>query len=121
MADLMSILSTGYVQSGLNTSSKKPYTNVDPKAYEGKWEGTYSNTKKFQFTISQVNGFRAQVKYESQGTIKYQSVLIRDNSFRVGDSKFTLSGNNKASIRTAVTDPVTNQTSVVTGKALRSS
>ncbi|PYF01781.1 hypothetical protein BJ122_1174 [Rhodopseudomonas faecalis] len=120
MADIMSILSTGYVQANLNSASSKPYTNVDPEAYEGRWEGSYTNSKKFKFTISQVNGFRAQVRYESEGTIKFQSVLIRDNSFRVGDSKFILAGNNKASIRTAVTDPVTNQTSLVTGKAVRS-
>ncbi|MGO3929272.1 hypothetical protein NP284_13285 [Rhodopseudomonas pseudopalustris] len=120
MADIMSTLSTGYARAGLNTGSSKPYTNVDPTAYEGKWEGSYNNTKKFKFTISQVSGFRAQVKYESEGTIKFQSVLIRDNSFRVGDSKFILTGNNKATIRTAVTDPVTNQTSLVTGKAVRS-
>lgn len=119
MADLMSILSTGYVQANLNTGSGKPYTNVDPKLYEGSWEGTYTNSKKFQVSISQVNGFRAQVRYESEGAVKFQSVLIRDNSFRVGDSKFILTGNNKATVRTAVTDPVTNQTSLVTGKAIR--
>lgn len=120
MADIMSILSTSYSTASLNTGSSKPYTNVDATAYEGTWSGTYSNTKKYKITISQISGFKAQVKYESEGTLKYQSVLIKDGSFRIGDTKFTLGKNNSASIRTVVTDPVTNQTSLVTGTAKRS-
>ena len=119
MADVLSILASSYSQVSLNTGSSKPYKNVDPTSYEGTWQGKYSNTKAFKFTISQVNGFRAQVKYESDGAVKYQSVLIKDNSFRVGDSKFTLGGANKAAIKTVVTDPVTSQTSMVTGQAVR--
>jgi hypothetical protein len=119
MADMMSILATHYSQAALNTGSSTPYKNVDPKSYEGTWEGKYTNTKAFKFTISQVSGFRAQVKYESEGTVKYQSVLIKDGAFRIGDSKFTLGSNNKASIKTVITDPVTSQTSLVTGNAVR--
>uniref|UniRef100_Q07MX0 Uncharacterized protein n=1 Tax=Rhodopseudomonas palustris (strain BisA53) TaxID=316055 RepID=Q07MX0_RHOP5 len=119
MADVLSILSSHYSQASLNTGSSTPYKNVDPKSYEGTWEGKYSNTKAFKFTISQINGFRAQVKYESAGTVKYQSVLIKDGAFRIGDSKFTLGAANKASIKTVITDPVTSQTSLVTGNAVR--
>lgn len=119
MADIMSVLASGYTASGLLNPSKTPYTNVDAKLYEGTWSGTYSNTKKFAITVSNVQGFRAQVKYQSEGTIKYQSVLIKDGSFRVGDTKFTLGSNGNASIRTAITDPVTSQTSLVTGTAKR--
>ncbi len=118
MADILSILSSHYTAAGLNTGSATPYKNVDAKSYEGTWQGTYSNTNKFKITVSDVSGFRAQVKYESAGTIKYQSVLIKDNAFRVGDSKFTLSATaGRASVKTAVTDPVTGQTSLVTGNA----
>lgn len=120
MADILSILSSAYSTANLNTGSSKPYTNVDPTSYEGTWQGTYNNTKKFKITITQVSGFKAQVKYESDSTIKYQSVLIKDGSFRVGDTKFTLGKSGSASIRTVVTDPVTNQTSLVTGTATRS-
>ncbi|MBB5049529.1 hypothetical protein HNR60_004307 [Rhodopseudomonas rhenobacensis] len=119
MADMMSILSSHYTAAALNTGTKTPYKNVDAKSYEGTWQGTYANTKKFKVTVSDVSGFRAQVKYESEGSLKFQSVLIKDNSFRVGDSKFTLTGNNKATVKTAVTDPVTSQTSLVTGTAKR--
>ncbi len=117
MADIMSILSQSYASAALSTPSNTPYTNVDPASYQGTWQGTYSNNQKFQFTISQVSGFRAQVKYQSGSTVQYQQVLIKDNSFRIGDSKFTLSAAGSAQIRTVVTDPATGNTNLITGDA----
>ncbi|MEH2474017.1 hypothetical protein V1281_004798 [Nitrobacteraceae bacterium AZCC 2161] len=117
MADIMSILASGYTSSALVTPSNTPYTNVDAKSYEGTWSGTYSNNAAFKFTVSDVSGFRAQVKYQSGTTVKYQSVLIKDNSFRIGDSKFTLGNAGSATIKTALTDPVTSNTSLITGTA----
>jgi hypothetical protein len=117
MGDIMSILQNVYASASLTTPSATPYTNVDPANYQGSWNGAYSNNQKFQFTISQVEGFRAQVKYQSGSTVQYQSVLIKDNSFRIGDSKFTLSSAGNAQIRTAITDPVTGSTSLITGVA----
>jgi hypothetical protein len=117
MGDLLSILSSGYSAAALQTPSKTKYVNVDPTLYQGTWSGTYSNTKKFTVTVTDVQGFRAQVKYQSEGTTKYQSVLIKDGSFRIGDTKFTLGKGGYASVRTVITDPVTNQTSLVTGNA----
>src|SRR5882757_1375016 len=99
----MGILQSSYASAALTTPSATPYTNVDPASYQGTWDGTYSNNQKFQFTVSEVNGFRAQVKYQSGSTVQYQSVLIKDNSFRIGDSKFTLAAAGQAQIRTAVT------------------
>ena len=66
------------------------------KQYQGTWEGTYSNNQKFKITVSDVNGFRAQVKYQSGTTTQYQQVLIGNSSFRVGDTKFVLTGTGKA-------------------------
>jgi hypothetical protein len=117
MADIMTILSQSYASAALSQPSSTPYTNVDPASYQGTWEGTYSNNQKFQFTISQVTGFRAQVKYQSGSTVQYQSVLIKDNSFRIGDTKFTLASAGNAQIRNVVTDPATGGTSLVTGNA----
>jgi hypothetical protein len=119
MGDIMSILGNSYASAALTTPSNTPYTNVDPTLYQGTWDGTYSNDQKFQFSISEVNGFRAQVKYQSGTTVQYQSVLIKDNSFRIGDSKFTLTSSGNAQIRNVVTDPVTGSTSLVTGNATR--
>src|SRR5450631_3306285 len=117
MPDIVSILSASYAATPSTPQSNKPYTNVDPTSYEGSWQGTYSNNQKFEFTISQVSGFRAQVKYQSGSTVQYQQVLIKDSSFRIGDSKFTLSAAGAAQIRTAVTDPATGNTNLITGNA----
>ena len=117
MGDIMSILQSSYSSASLSTPSNTPYTNVDPTAYQGTWDGTYSNNQKFQFTISQVNGFRAQVKYQSGSTIQYQSVLIKDSSFRIGDTKFTLTAQGTADVKNVITDPATGNTSLVEGSA----
>ena len=65
----------------------------------GSWTGKYADNKTFKITISNVTGFRAKVQYQSGGTNKYQDVLIKDNSFRIGDTKFTLTSNGKAQIK----------------------
>jgi hypothetical protein len=117
MGDIMSILQNAYASASLSTPSNTPYVNVDPASYQGTWDGTYSTGQKFQFSISQVNGFRAQVKYQSGSTVQYQSVLIKDNSFRIGDTKFTLAAAGQAQIRNVVTDPATGNTSLITGNA----
>jgi hypothetical protein len=117
MADIMSILSASYAATPSTPQSSKPYTNVDPTSYKGSWQGTYSNNQKFQFTISQVSGFPAHVKYQSGSTFQYQQVLIRDSSFRIGDTKFVLAGRGKAQIATAVTDPRTGSVTLIKGDA----
>jgi hypothetical protein len=61
------------------------------------------------------------VQYQSAGTNKYSEVLIKDNSFRIGDTKFTLANNGKAEIRNVVTDAATGQTFLDTAYASHSS
>ncbi len=117
MSSIFSVLANAYSTAPLTPTSHKPYTNVDPKSYQGSWSGTYSNKQKFEVTISQVHGFRAEVKYQSGSTVQYQQVLIKDSAFRVGDSKFVLTGKGKAVVANAVTDPVTGNVSVVKGNA----
>ena len=56
-------------------------------------------------TISNVTGFRAKAKYQSGATVKYQDVLIKDNAFRVGDSKFAVTRAGVAQLKTVMTDP----------------
>ncbi|WP_454621683.1 hypothetical protein [Bradyrhizobium cenepequi] len=121
MGDIMSILQNSYASASLSTPSNTPYVNVDPASYQGTWDGTYSNGQKFQFSISQVNGFRAQVKYQSGATVQYQQVLIKDNAFRIGDTKFTLASQGNAQVRNVVTDPVSGNTTLVTGNATQDS
>ena len=120
MSDIMSVLASSYATAPLSPASDKPYTAVDPKSYQGTWSGTYSNNQKFEFTISEVNGFRAQVKYQSGSSVQYQQVLIGNSSFRIGDTKFVLTGKGQAVVANAVTDPTTGNTSLVQGNATQS-
>ncbi|MET0709551.1 MAG: hypothetical protein ABWY82_22320 [Tardiphaga sp.] len=117
MADILSILSSGYATTVPTTSGK--YVAVDADKFKGTWEGTYADKKTFKIDISQISGFRAQVKYSSAGTVKYQQVLIKDNAFRIGDTKFQMTADNKATIKNAVTDPVTQSTYLDTAYAVR--
>jgi lipocalin len=119
MSDIMSVLQSAYASAPLTPTNTK-YTPVDAKSYQGTWSGTYSNNQKFELTISDVNGFRAQVKYQSGSTVQYQQVLIGNSSFRVGDTKFVLTGSGKATVANAVTDPTTGNTSLVQGSATQS-
>ncbi len=120
MADIMSILSANYKSAGLSVPSKTAYVAVDPKLYQGTWSGTYPDKKTFQLTVTDVNGFRAQVKYQSGSTVKYQSVLIKDKSFRIGDTKFTLTKPGTAQIKNVITDPATGSTYLDTATATQS-
>jgi hypothetical protein len=110
MADVLSILSANYKTVGLTVPSKTPYVAVDPANYQGDWTGKYADNKTFKISVSNVTGFRAKVHYQSGAISKYQDVLIKNNSFRVGDTKFTLTSNGKAEINNVVTDPASGQT-----------
>jgi hypothetical protein len=117
MSDIFSVIQSGYATAPLTPANTK-YTAVDPNSFQGSWSGTYSNNQKFDLTISDVNGFRAQVKYQSGSTVQYGQVLIGNaSSFRIGNTKFVLNSAGKATVSNAVTDPVTGDTSLVQGNA----
>jgi hypothetical protein len=120
MADMMSIIAANYKKVGMTIPTKTPYVAVDPALYEGKWTGKYADQKTFNITVSNVTGFRAKVQYQSGGTNKFQEVLIKDNAFRVGDTKFTLTGRKTALIKNVVTDPASGQTYMDQAYATRS-
>jgi hypothetical protein len=121
MTDVTSILASAYKSNTLSVSSSdSKYVAVDPTLYQGSWTGKYANNKSFSVTVSNVSGFRAKVHYQSDGTSKYQDVLIKDGSFRVGDTKFTLTAKGKAQIRNVVTDPASGQTYLDTAYATQS-
>jgi hypothetical protein len=108
VSDIFTILSNSYKTAPTPSSSNVKYVAVDPTLYNGTWKGAYSTGENFSFTISDVQGFRAKVKYQSgTGPIQYQDVLIKDSSFRVGDSKFLLKKVGHAQIKTVVTNPAT--------------
>jgi hypothetical protein len=106
--DLISILASSYTATPPAPPSQTKYVPVDPTLYTGTWNGTYSTGEKFSFSISNVQGFRAKVKYQSgTGPIQFQDVLIKDSSFRIGDTKFLLKKVGHAQIKTVVTNPAT--------------
>jgi len=120
MSDIFSVLGSAYASAPLATPNVK-YTPVDAKSYEGTWSGTYSNGQKFDFQISEVSGFRARVKYQSGSTTQYQQVLIGNSSFRIGDTKFMLTGSGQAVVANVVTNAATGESSLVQGSATQSS
>ena len=117
MADIFGIISAGYVKAGTSLPSKTPYVAVDPAVFQGTWTGKYANNEKFTVTVSDVVGFRAKAKYQSGSTLKYQDVLIKDNAFRIGDSKFTVTRAGVAQVKTVVTDPANGSTALDTAYA----
>ncbi len=53
------------------------------------------------------------MRYQSgNGPIKFQDVLIKDNAFRMGDSKFLMSKIGHGTIKTVVTNPATGQSTL---------
>jgi hypothetical protein len=122
MADFFSIISANYkataATSAAAAASKKPYVNVDPTAYTGTWQGAYADKTKFSFQISNVSGFRAQVKYTDKLGVKFQQVLIKDGAFKIGDSKFTLQKAGQAQVKTVEVNPATGGTALNTAQAL---
>jgi hypothetical protein len=117
MADALSILQASYKSAGANVPSRTKYVPVDPALYQGTWTGTYADKKTFKLTVTDVTGFRAQVRYQSGGTVQSQGVLIKDNSFRIGNTKFTLTKAGVAQIKNVVTDPATGSTFLDTAAA----
>jgi len=120
MADIFSTISAGYKAATTTPPSRTRFTNVDPKAYTGIWQGTYSNNKKFRFDISQVSGYKAQVRFTDGSSVSYQQVLIKDNAFKIGNSKFTLQKPGQAQVKTVVVNPSTGASSLSTAYATRS-
>ena len=109
MADFFTILSNSYktAPTPAGPSSAK-YVPVDPTNWTGTFKGTYSTGEKFSFQIMDVQGFRAKVRYQTdKGISQFQDVLIKDNSFRIGDSKFLMKQIGHAQIKTVVTNPAT--------------
>jgi hypothetical protein len=122
MDDMMTILAKSYRSNVLSAApSQTKYVAVDPTLYQGTWTGTYAGNKSFSITVSEISGFRAKVRYQSQGTVKYQQVLIKDGSFRFGDTRFTLTAAGKAQIKNVVTDPATGSSYLDTAYATQNS
>jgi hypothetical protein len=121
LSSIMSILSSGYAagsqsQSLIPTGAK--FANVNPTQYQGKWTGKDPQGQPFTMSITDVKGYRANVVYQSASGLQSARVFITtNNSFRVGDSSFTLTGTGKANISTVITDPTSGNQTIQTSAA----
>lgn len=120
MADILSILKSNYTAVGQASLKPGKYVNVDPEKFEGSWNGKYANNQQFSIQISNVSGFRAKVRYQSGPITKYQDVLIKDSAFRIGDTRFTLTREGVAQIKSVVTNASTGGQSLETAFAKQS-
>jgi hypothetical protein len=120
VADIYAILSSGYKSAALaGSQATGKYVNVDPERFKGTWTGKYADNSPFKLSVSNVRGFKATVKYQSRAVVQYQDVLIKNDTFRIGDTKFTLQKNGAAQIKSVITDPATGGTVLDTAYATR--
>jgi len=121
VSDFYSIISANYSAVGANVNySRTKYVPVDKTLYEGTWSASYANGDKVTIGINNISGFRAKVRYQSGSTLQYQEVLIKDNAFKIGNSKFTLVRDGVAQIKTIMTDPATGAQTLQTTYAQQS-
>jgi hypothetical protein len=120
----MSILQSSYTAAAPQAlfSPGSKFANVDPTKWEGTWTGKDYKNQPFTISITKVNGYRANVTYESSAGLQYARAFITTkNTFRIGDSSFALTGDGKAKLSTIVTDPNTGNQTLDTAYATRNS
>ena len=123
MMNIFNILRDGYLNAASVATSTpaKPvkYVNVDGRDYQGTWKGKFSDGQGFSVTISNITGYRAEVRLQLGHSVTNAFVLIGDSSFRIGDSKFILGQDGTATLATAVTNPIGGTISVKHATATR--
>jgi hypothetical protein len=117
MGDIVSILQSSYAaapQSLIAPGSK--FANVDPTKWAGTWTGTDDRKQPVTVSITKVSGFRANVTVNdvADGQADARAFITTKNNFRVGNSRFQLTGTDKAVLTTIVTDPTTGNQSSLT-------
>jgi hypothetical protein len=114
--NIFNILKNSYLDAAkvATTAPTKPvkYVPVDGRDYEGTWKGKFSDGQGFSLTISNVTGYRAEVRLQLGHSLTRGYVLIGDSSFRIGDSKFILGSDGTATLATAITNPISGAISV---------
>jgi hypothetical protein len=108
MSDIFSTLSSAYASNPVSSQFAlgSKFSNVDPAKWQGTWTGTDSTRKPYTIAISNVKGYRADVIYKgSQGFQQSRVFISNQNTFRIGDSKFVLTAQGKATFASVVTNP----------------
>jgi hypothetical protein len=119
MGDIMSILQSSYSSASSAQSLIAPgskFANVDPTKWTGTWTGTDDKKQAVTVSITKVSGFRANVTVNdaSEGLQSTRAFITTKNTFRIGDSQFSLTGDGKASLVTIITDPTTGNQRALT-------
>ena len=118
--NIFSILQSSYsATTQLSIPPGSKFANVDPTQWQGTWTTKDSNGKPVTLTISNVHGYRANVRFQSaDGGLQTGRVLINTNNvFRIGDSQMQLVGAGKLTISTVITDATTGNQSIETDHA----
>ena len=120
ISSLFSALQSNYTatpQVSIPPGSK--FANVDAAQWKGTWTATDSTGKPVTLTVSNVNGYRATVRFQTaSGGLQTGRVLINTNGvFRIGNSQIQLVSAGKLTISTVVTNQNTGQQSIETDHA----
>jgi hypothetical protein len=118
--DIFSILQSAYTPSTqISIPAGSKFANVDATKWQGTWTATDTKGKPITVKVSNVSGYRATVRYQSQsGGLQVGRVYINTNGvFRIGDSQMQLTGTGKMTISTIITDSTTGNQSVETDHA----
>ncbi|SDS87727.1 hypothetical protein [Bradyrhizobium canariense] len=118
--NIFSILQSAYsapTQASIPPGSK--FANVDPTQWQGTWTSTDSNGKPITIAISNVSGYRANVRFQSaDGGLQTGRIYINTNNvFRIGNSQMQLTSAGKMTVSTVITDPTTGNQSMETDHA----
>lgn len=111
------------LQNSYSTPSQFPpgskFAKVDPTKWQGTWTATDSNGKPVTLAISNVSGYRANVRFTTaEGGLQTGRVLINTNGiFRIGNSQMQLTAAGKMTISTVITDATTGKQSIETDHA----
>jgi hypothetical protein len=118
--NIFSILQSAYsapTQASIPPGSK--FAPVKPATFQGTWTAKDSNGKPVTLTISNVSGYRANVRFQTaDGGLQTGRVYINtDGIFRIGNSQMQLTAAGKMTISTVITDPTTGNQSMETDHA----
>ena len=118
--NIFSILQSAYQPaSQVSIPPGSKFANVDPTLYQGTWTAKDSNGKPVTLTISNVQGYRANVRFQTaDGGLQTGRIYINTNGvFRIGDSQMQVTSAGKMTISTVITDPTTGNESMETDYA----
>jgi hypothetical protein len=115
--NIFSILQSSYTaptQASIPRGSK--FAPVNAATFQGTWSGRDSNGKPVTLAISNIIGYRANVRFQTaDGGLQTGRVYINTNGvFRIGDSQMQYTGPGKMTISTVITDPTTGNQSLET-------